>query len=56
MYLFDYGDFMSKKQVPNPNKTGDGKYQCPLDKMMFETKIDFDRHFRRTHTAEAGLI
>lgn len=44
---------MSKKQL---NKTEDGKYECPLDNMVFETKIDFDRHFRRTHIAEEGLI
>ena len=47
---------MSKKQIPDPNKTGDGKFHCPLDQMVFETKIEFDRHFRKTHIAELGLI
>jgi len=47
---------VSKKQVPTPNERGDGKYECPLDKMVSETKLDFDRHFRRTHIAEEGLI
>jgi uncharacterized C2H2 Zn-finger protein len=47
---------VSKKQVATPNEMGDGRYQCPLDKMVFETKIDFDRHFRKVHIAEAGLI
>lgn len=47
---------MSKKQIRDPDIMGDGKYQCPLDKMIFETKIEFDRHYRKTHIAELGLI
>jgi len=47
---------VSKKRTLIPNKMTDGKYECPLDKMVFETKIDFDRHFRRVHIAEEGLI
>lgn len=47
---------MPKKQIQNPNIMGDGKFQCPLDKMVFETRVDFDRHFRKTHIAEIGLL
>ncbi len=47
---------MSKKKLSSPKKGADGKYRCPIDEFVFESKADFDRHFRKAHTAEAGLI
>ncbi len=54
--LFCGGGATSKKKLSSPKKGADGKYRCPIDEFVFETKADFDRHFRKTHTAEAGLI
>ncbi len=47
---------LSKKPVSKFEKTTDGKFRCPIGEQTFDSKADFDRHFRKAHTAEEGLI
>jgi hypothetical protein len=45
-----------KRVISKTEKTKEGKFRCPLDGQLFETKAEFDRHFRLLHAAEAGLL
>ncbi len=50
------GDFLSTRRISKTKKTKEGKYQCPLDEQVFETKADFDKHFRLVHVSELGVL
>jgi uncharacterized C2H2 Zn-finger protein len=47
---------LSRRVISGTEKTKEGKFRCPLDGQLFETKADLDRHYRTVHIAEEGLL
>ena len=42
----------SKENWPAAEKTAEGKWKCPKDKMEYDTKEDYEAHCREDHTGE----
>lgn len=45
------GDFLSSesKKMPEPKMTREGKYQCPEDDQVYDTKRDYEAHCKEAH-------
>lgn len=42
----------SKKKIPAPEVTSEGKYRCKQDKQEFSTREDYEGHCEEEHSNE----
>jgi hypothetical protein len=41
-----------KRNVPEPKRTPEGKYQCPEDNEVYDNESDYEAHCQREHQQE----
>lgn len=39
----------SRREVPEPKMTAEGKYQCPEDNEVYDNRSDYEAHCMREH-------
>jgi len=41
-----------KRNIPEPKRTPEGKYQCPEDNEVYDNESDYEAHCQREHQQE----
>jgi hypothetical protein len=41
-----------KKNIPEPERTSEGKYRCKADKKEFDSREDYEGHCMEEHSSE----
>jgi len=44
---------MENKEMPEPERTQEGKWKCRKDNMEYDTKEDYEAHCKEDHTSES---